>query len=123
VLIAQLHNTLATTVILFMLVCGLWGLFGALTGGLSASLAGALMIGEGLIVVQGLLGAFAYLTGPRPARALHYLYGLAAVVTLPGIYTYARGRPARQQALLMGLGALFIMGLAIRGVDTARLLR
>ena len=119
-LIAQLHNNLANTLWLFMLACGLWGVFSALRGGFSPSLAGALVIGEGLVLVQGLLGGLTYLMGARPAQSLHFLYGVAAAVTLPGIYTYARTRSAKQQALLFGLGALFVFGLAIRGITTGR---
>ena len=119
-MVAQFHNTLATTLLLFMLICGLWGVFGAVRGGFSPSLAGALVLGEGLIVVQGLLGVLSYLTGARPVQMLHILYGLAAAITLPGIYTYARDKTARQQALLFGLGALFIVGLALRGMTTGR---
>lgn len=118
--LSQLHSSLATTMILFMLVCGLWGIVGAFGGGLSGSLAGSLVIGEGLILVQGLLGVLLYATGARPAQGLHFLYGLSAAITLPGIYSYARHKPPRQQALLFGFGALFIVGLAIRGITTAR---
>ncbi len=119
-LIVQLHNSLAMTIIYFMLVCALWGIVSSFGGGLSGSFSGALVIGEGLILVQGLLGAVTYLTGYRPAQSLHFLYGLSAAITLPGIYAYARNRSARQQAVLFGLGALFIVGLAIRGITTGR---
>ena len=118
VLVSQLHDNLANTMWMFMLACGIWGVFSALRGGFSASLAGALVIGEGLIIVQGILGGVSYLTGARPGQSLHFLYGLAAAITLPGIYTYARNRPAKQQAMLFGLGALFVFGLAIRGITT-----
>lgn len=118
----QLHNSLATTMILFMSVCGLWGIFAALRGGLSGSFSGALVVGEGLILMQGLLGILAYLAGGQPSRGLvHNLYGATAALTLPAIYLIVgRGKSDRQQALLLGLGALFIVGLAIRGITTGR---
>jgi hypothetical protein len=106
VVVNQLHAALSTTVFYYMLACGLWGIFSAFRGGLSGSLAGALVIGEGVIIVQGLLGG------------LHYLYGLSALITLPGLYGYTRGRPPATQALWFGGGALFIAGLAIRGMTT-----
>lgn len=120
-LIQQLHNSLAMSMLYFMLVCGIWGVGSAIGRGLSPSLSGALVIGEALIVVQGALGALSYAAGSRPGQALHVLYGLAAAITLPAIYTYARGRSAKQQALFYGFGALFIFGLAIRGITTGRL--
>jgi hypothetical protein len=118
--IAQLHNSLATTMILFMVVCGLWGLVSAFGGGVSGSYAGALVLGEGLILAQGVLGILAYLTGLRPAQGLHFLYGVTAALTLPGIYSYVRNRSNKIQALWYGGGALFIVGLAIRGILTGR---
>jgi hypothetical protein len=118
--IAQLHNSLATTMILFMVVCGLWGLVSAFGGGVSGSYAGALVLGEGLILAQGVLGILAYLTGLRPAQGLHFLYGVTAALTLPGIYSYVRNRPNQVQALWFGGGALFIVGLAIRGILNGR---
>lgn len=119
-MIQQLHNSLALSMLYFMLVCGVWGLISALGQGLSASLSGALVIGEALIVVQGALGALSYAGGSRPGQGVHVLYGLTAVITLPAIYSYARGRSSKQQALLFGFGALFIFGLAIRGMVTGR---
>jgi hypothetical protein len=115
----QLHATLANTVILFMVACGLWGIFSAFRGGMNGNLAGALVIGQGLIVFQGLLGLISYLIGGRPAQGgLHFLYGVSILVTLPGLYGYTRGRPPVFQALWFGGGALFIAGLAARGITT-----
>lgn len=121
-LLSQLHNSLANTMILFMLVCGVWGIFGALRGGVGGSFSGALVIGEGLILVQGLLGLLAYAGGGQPSRGLvHNLYGITAAMTLPAIYLIlGRGKSERAQALLLGLGALFIVGLAIRGISTGQ---
>lgn len=118
--LTQLHNSLATTMLLFMLACGMWGVFSAFRGGLSGSLSGALVIGEGLILVQGLLGLVAYLSGARAADGIHWLYGASAAVTLPGIYSFVRHRSARIQALWLGAGALFVFGLTIRGITTGR---
>jgi hypothetical protein len=119
VVIANLHATLANTVILFMIACGIWGIFSAFRGGMNGNLAGALVIGEGLIIVQALLGVISYLLGHRPAQnGLHFLYGICIAITLPGLYGYTRGRSATFQALWFGGGALFIAGLAARGIQT-----
>jgi hypothetical protein len=119
VVIVQLHATLANTVILFMIACGAWGIFSAFRGGMNGSLAGALVIGEGLILFQALLGIIGYLVGNRPAQGgLHILYGICVAITLPGLYGYTRGRSPVFQALWFGGGALFIAGLAARGITT-----
>ncbi len=117
--LTQFHSSLANTVILFMGACGVWALFSSLRGGLSGSLLGALVIGEGLILFQGLLGVILLFTGARAAVGLHWLYGASAAVTLPGIYfLYARNKPERYQAFCLAAGAFFIVGLAIRGITT-----
>jgi hypothetical protein len=119
VVIVQLHATLANTVILYMIACGVWGVFCALRGGMNGSLAGALVIGEGLILFQALLGIIGYLVGNRPSQGwLHILYGICVAISLPGVYTYTRGRSPAIQALWFGGGALFIAGLAARGITT-----
>jgi heme A synthase len=110
---------LANTVILFMVACGIWGVISSFRGGMNGSYAGALVIGQGLIVVQGLLGGISYLIGGRPINGgLHILYGISTLIALPGIFAYTRQRSPAIQALWFGGGALFIAGLAARGITT-----
>ena len=114
--IAFIHDRLSITVLLFMVALGLWGLWGYLRGsGVSGSLWGALVIGEVLIVVEGLLGAGLFLAGSRPARpAIHILYGIFLAVALPGAFSFTRGRTARFEALVFALVAFFLAGVTIR---------
>lgn len=111
-----LHARLSITVLLFMLALGLWSLWSYLRNeGVSGSLWGALAIGEVLIVVEGLLGAGLFVAGQRPARtAIHILYGVFLAVAMPGAFSFTRGRSARSEALIYGLVALFLAGVAIR---------
>lgn len=119
--IALLHDRLATSVLLFMAAVGVWGLWSFVRGGaLSGSLAGAIAIGQGLIVAQALAGAALYLSGRRSSDSVHYLYGLTAVLVLPFLWTYLRARDQRQALLLYSLVALFVAGLAARGMTTGR---
>jgi len=118
-LIFLLHDRLATTVILFFAIAGLWGLFEFARGGaLSGSIAGILIIGQALVMVQGLLGVVLYVAGYRPSTIVHVLYGVTAVIVLPFLWSYVRDRAPRQGLLLYSLVALFIVGLAIRGMTT-----
>lgn len=120
-LINQLHAALANTVILFLVVCGLWSFVSAFRGGVSGSLAGALVLGEGLILVQGLLGVVSLALGYRAAQGgLHILYGLTIALTLPGIYGFTRDRSSESQAIWFGGGAFFIVGLTLRGITTGQ---
>jgi CDP-diglyceride synthetase len=114
-----MHDRLATTVLLFMGAVGLWGIFSFARGeSLSGSLAGTLAIGQVLIVIQGLLGAVLYFDGLRPPTSVHFLYGLTAVLVMPFVWSYAKERHPRQSLLFYSLAALFIAGLAIRGMTT-----
>jgi hypothetical protein len=114
-LFALLHDRLSVTVMLFMVVLGSWGIVAYLRGGsLSGSYAGALAIGEALIVVAMLA------TGARPPSATHYLYGITAILVLPFAWSYLRSRSPRQALLIYSLIAMFIFGLAVRGMITGR---
>jgi hypothetical protein len=56
--------------------------------------------------------------GSQPSTPVHYLYGLTAILVLPFAWTYLRERDARQALLIYSLLALFVAGLAIRGMTT-----
>jgi len=105
---------------MFMLICSVWALLTAVRGsGLSGSFWGAVMIGEGLLVAQGLIGAVLWLGGHQPARgAMHLLYGVLSVIVLPAALTYLRGREGRREALLFALVVLFTFGLIARAITT-----
>lgn len=117
--LTQIHGALGNSALLFMLICSVWGLFTALRGrGLSGSYWGALVIGEVLLVVQGLMGAILWLQGRRPPGSIHLLYGILCVIALPAAFTYLRVREGRREALLYGLVVLFTFGLVARAIAT-----
>ncbi len=104
---------------LFMVAVGAWGFVAFLRGGsVSGSYAGALAIGEALVLVQVLAGAAMLAMGARPPGTTHYLYGITAVLVLPFAWSYLRSRSPRQALLIYSLIALFIFGLAVRGAIT-----
>lgn len=116
-----LHDRLATSMLIFMAVVGIWGLFAFVRGGtLSGSLAGAMVIGQVLIAVQVIAGVGLWLIGARPAETTHLLYGATAILVLPFAWSYLRERDQRQALMWYSLLALFIAGLAIRGMTTGR---
>ena len=106
---------------LFFLALGLWGLWIFFRKeSVGGSYFGALVIGELLFVTQGVLGAVLYFTGHRFGQAVHVLYGLLGVISLPLAYTYVREKDDRREALIYGLVTLFLFGVAIRGMMTGR---
>ena len=114
-----IHDRLATTMLLFMAVAGVWGLVVFLRGGtLSGNLAGTFVIGQALIIAQVIAGLIMVVNGSAPSTPIHYLYGLTAILVLPFAWSYMRVRNPRQALLIYSLLALFIVGLAIRGMTT-----
>jgi hypothetical protein len=118
---AVLHDRLSITVMLFMAAVGAWGIVAYIRGqSISGSYAGALTIGEALVLAQVGAGVVMFATGARPPTTTHYLYGLTAVLVLPFAWSYLRTRNQRQALLIYSLVALFIFGLAVRGIMTGR---
>lgn len=118
-IVQTLHTGFATVVLLYSLALGLWGLLLWLRGSNpSGGYLGALIIAEGVIILQGLIGLVLLVTGHRPHDALHYLYGVVAAITLPAAYFYGDGGRERRDSLIFGLAGLFLMGIAIRGIGT-----
>ena len=115
---SALHATLASTIVLYLALVGLWGLWLGVRGlGPTSSFRGALIIAELAAIAQGLVGVV--LAFGRPLNGIHALYGVALVLALPLAATLVRGRVARGQSVALGIAALFTAGLAIRGITTA----
>jgi hypothetical protein len=120
-LFSVVHDRLSVTVMLFMAAVGAWGIVAYLRGqSISGSYAGALAIGEALVLVQVAAGATMLVTGARAPSATHYLYGITAILALPFAWSWLRGRSQHQALLIYSLIALFIFGLAVRGMVTGR---
>ena len=114
-----MHDRMATTVMLFMFAVGFWGLFSFARGEvLSGSIQGALAIGQILVMIQAGLGVVLYADGIRAITSVHYLYGITAIIVLPFVWSYLKDRSPRQALLFYSLIALFVAGLAIRGMTT-----
>ncbi len=125
--IAEIHGRLATSVLLFMLTAGVWGLVRwRRKQSVNDSYFGILAVGEVLIIAQVLLGIWMWLgmnLSPASDRPwMHYLYGFVAVLTLPAAYAYNGGstEEVRDQGLY-ALVCLFLAGIAWRAMTTASL--
>lgn len=119
------HGLLARALELYALVLGLWGVYlyfrsNAVNGAYRASF---LLMG-GLTMVQGLLGAIAFAGGSRPHTLLHLVYGIFAVIFIPGVYLYAqppkaaKAGSARREAVLLAGAAWIVLIAYFRGVST-----
>lgn len=102
--------------LLFLLALAGWGFLNYVRGpGVTGSYWGTLAIGEGLIVVEALIGVALSLLGNSPARGwLHILYGIVAVISIPAAFAFTRGRTGRYESLIYALVALFLAGVTSR---------
>jgi hypothetical protein len=117
--VLTLHQGFATVVILYSATLALWGLALYLRASQpTPNYLGALVINEGVVVLQGLIGLGLLIEGHRPADALHYLYGVVAVFTLPIAYTMSERGTTRRDSGVFALATFLMAGIAIRGIAT-----
>ncbi len=112
-----LHERLQTTVMLFMIALGLWGLFNYFRNvDVTDGYRGALVIGELLIISEALIGLYLLPSHGSllPRQSIHILYGITCVIALPGAFAYTRGRDGRWEGLAYACVCLFVAGLSIR---------
>jgi heme A synthase len=113
------HSYGARVLLIFAVVLGVWGTYSyfrnrPLSGGYRSSY----LIMAGLTVLQGLLGVATFALGSRPTELLHIVYGVFAVIFLPGAYLYAQGGSKRRETVIMA-GAAWIVSIAyLRGIAT-----
>ena len=117
--LALLHGVGARALLIFAVVLGVWGTYhyfrhAQLSGGFRSSY----LILAGLTAVQGLLGLGAFALGGRPTVLLHIVYGVFAVLFLPGAYLWGHGGSHRREALILA-GAAWVVSVAyFRGIAT-----
>lgn len=115
----EIHSLLANTISLYSLLVGIWGLFNFLRRQPpDGNYNGALSIGVGLFVLEGIIGVLLLLLGYAPARGLHFLYGVAIVLAVPAVFAFTRGSNTSRESMLYGLAMVFIWGLSLRAADT-----
>ena len=117
--VVSAHGLLARALLLYALVLAVWGTYlyfrrAAVNGGFRASY---LILG-GLTVVQGIAGAVAFIAGQRPTEILHLVYGVFAVLFVPGMYLYSQGGSKRREAVLLAIGAWVVAIAYFRGIAT-----
>jgi hypothetical protein len=117
--IVFIHSRLALTAIFYALAMGIWASWSYFRGhGISSNYWGALVIGELVMLTQGVLGIVLVVSGRMPADVIHFLYGVLVALSWPGVYIYTNARAERREAALYALVAFFIFGLAVRAIMT-----
>ncbi|MDE3089603.1 MAG: hypothetical protein KGJ80_09530 [Chloroflexota bacterium] len=117
--IVLIHSRLAVTAILYALAMGVWAAASYFRGqGVNSNYWGALIIGEIVMLGQGIIGVLLVITGRLPQDPLHFLYGVLVALSWPGVYVYTHARAGRSEAALYALVSFFVFGLAIRAIMT-----
>ncbi|MFZ0549106.1 MAG: hypothetical protein WAM60_26905 [Candidatus Promineifilaceae bacterium] len=117
--ILTLHRVLSNTTWLFFLLAGLWGMYRAIRNyGVDGSYLGALAVGEILFIIQAVLGVILLFFSASPGRSVHFLYGVFAIVALPGLFTYMRGDDSNNAQWAYAIMTLFLFGVALRAITT-----
>jgi hypothetical protein len=114
-----LHSYGARVLLILSVVLGIWGTFQYFRNRpISGGFRSAFLIMAGLTAVQGLVGLGNYAFGLHPKTLLHVVYGIFAVIFLPGAYLYTRNANKRREAVILA-GACWIVSIAFfRGIAT-----
>lgn len=117
--LVEIHARLANTIVLFCVIMAIWGALRFLRKkGLTGSFWGAMVIAEVLILLQGALGIYLWITELRPGRGIHPLYGVVTALAIPFIYIFTKGREDRPETLMYTVAFLMMIGLALRAMVT-----
>jgi len=100
--IVQIHGSVATAVILFNLVIGVWGFIRFFRKqGMDGNYWGAVWLSPVLGLAQAILGLIMVLMGlGAGVRLVHYLYGSLVVISAPAAFAFTRGRDDRAAVLI-----------------------
>jgi hypothetical protein len=114
-----LHTIGAQALVAFAVLLGIWGAFGYFRNAqVSGGFRSSYLIMAGLTAAQGLFGLALLVTGHSPSRLLHVVYGIFAVLFLPGAYLWAHGGSKRREAIILAAAAWIVAIAYLRGIST-----
>jgi uncharacterized membrane protein len=118
--LSDLHSMLGNAFSLFALIIAGWALLHlAQRREIGGNFWGAVVIGEGLVAVQALIGLIMVLQGLRPARDIHFLYGIVALLSWPALFAISKGGTGRRETIFWVLVSVFLFGIILRATATA----
>lgn len=118
--LSLVHDRLANAMILYSVIAGGWGLIAGLRRrSMSGNYWGIIAVAEVLFLAQAIVGFTLWLGGDRPARGVHVLYGVVAILSLPAYYAMSKGRDDTRAVWTYGLLFFFLVAIALRAMTTA----
>ena len=120
--ITQIHASIATSVILFNIVVGVWGFIKFFRKqGMDGNFWGAVWLSPILGLIQLAVGLILVLTGHGVAvRLVHYLYGSLVVISVPAVFAFTKGRDDRGVLLIYAAALLLVAVFGARAEMTVR---
>ena len=117
--IAFFHGRIAQSVVLYSLIMGVWAAWNYFRKqGVEGNYLGAIVVGELLMLAQGVMGGIMVIGGATPGNLWHFLYGILVAVCWPGTYVYTHARVGRTESAIYAMVSFFIFGLALRAIMT-----
>ena len=119
--IVEVHSRLANAAILYAGVMALWAIFQYIKKSkVTSSYWGAAVIAEVLILIQGAIGLYIYAsgTGYLARSFMHILYGIVAVLIIPGVFLFTKGSEERRVTGIYAIAFIFLAGILIRSMST-----
>ena len=119
--VVELHARFSNTALFYFIILSAWAYWRFFRKqGMDSNYWGALIIAEGLLLLQVLIGVYMMIIGLRPARVeVHIMYGVVSLMALPAVYMFTKGRQERPEMLMYGTTALITVGLIMRAMFTA----
>ncbi len=116
-----MHASLLSTTLLMLGVLVLWGVINIARNRMPQLYRAAIAVAELLLLSEFIIGLMLLLSGRQPGQlALHLVYGLVAVFTLPGAIAYAHERSPRTAQMIYILACFFLGGILLRSLQTGR---
>jgi heme A synthase len=115
---ANVHHRLAEAVQLLGVVGALWAGYCVIRRTPSPGLRVYLLLSEGVIGVQAVLGIGLAVAGHRPHDSLHFVYGPLVLLSLPVAYLVGTRTDERGEHLALLGGCVAVVLLSLRAIQT-----
>ena len=118
--LTDIHTLVGRSFSMFALAVTVLGLFYYLRDRTpDGSFFGAVIIGEGLAVLQVLIGILLIVLGRAPGRPIHFLYGALVALMWPAAYSYTRdSEGTNRETIVWVLISAFLFGVSLRATGT-----
>jgi len=116
--VTSVHQRLAEAVLLLGIVGTLWAAGSIVLRRPSPGLRVYVILSEGVVGLQALLGIGLAIAGHRPHDSLHFVYGPAVLLSLPVAMFLGRRMEERGEHLALLGGCTAVVLLSIRAIQT-----